>query len=93
MLKGVIKALGIQGKAVYVHLICHWGIFPFSTWFFVFYYDFGIVGLWVAKIILEWSIVSMYTFIISTHSWQKSADKAKERMSKELSLKDDNYVK
>ena len=73
MMKGIIKALGIQHKAVYVHLLCHWMIFPSGIYLFVFSDSgpqWGIRGLWVAKIILEWSIVTCYTLIIATSSWE-----------------------
>lgn len=73
MLKGIIKAKGIQHKAVWVHLLCHWMIFPTSTWLFAFHYKWGLVGLWLAKIILEWSVVTCYTFIIWTTPWEESA--------------------
>ena len=59
MLKGIIKALGIQYKAVYVHIFCHWGIFVGLTYLFAFRYKLGIAGLWYAKICLEWSIGTM----------------------------------
>ena len=80
MLKGIIKAMGIQHKAVWVHLLCHWFIFPICTYTFAFYYNWGLVGLWVAKIVLEWSIVTCYTFIITISSWEEAAIKAEERL-------------
>ena len=79
MLKGVIKALGIQYKAVYVHIFCHWGVFVGLTYLFAFHYNLGIAGLWYAKICLEWSIVSFYTFIIYNSDWEQIAKDAQER--------------
>ena len=77
MMKGVIKALGIQHKAVYVHLLCHWCIFPSSIYFFVFSSagpKLGIVGIWMGKITLEWCIISFYTLIIATSNWEEIAE-------------------
>jgi Na+-driven multidrug efflux pump len=65
MLKGVIYALGIQYKAVYVHMITHWMVYPLAVWYFTYYLDLGIVGLWLGKITLEYSILILYTYIIS----------------------------
>lgn len=55
-------------------------IFPSSTYYFAFYKDMGLVGLWLGKITLEWSIVTCYIFIISTTPWDESARKAQERL-------------
>mmetsp|Transcript_12782 Transcript_12782/g.21611 ORF Transcript_12782/g.21611 Transcript_12782/m.21611 type:complete len:212 (+) Transcript_12782:864-1499(+) len=84
MLKGIIKALGIQYKAVYVHLICHWGIYPLGAYFFAFYLGWGVEGIWISKIILEWSIVSMYTYIIYFSNWHEIAEKSAERRAKAI---------
>jgi Na+-driven multidrug efflux pump len=70
MLKGIIKAMGIQHKAVYVHLVCHWMILPTSFYLLAFKFELGIAGLWLSKIILEFCIVILYGFIISTSSWE-----------------------
>jgi Na+-driven multidrug efflux pump len=42
MLKGIIYALAIQDKAVYVHLVCHWMVYPIATYMFAFHYELGI---------------------------------------------------
>lgn len=80
MLKGIIKAKGIQAKAVRVHLVTHWCIFPTLTYLFAFRYDYGIVGLWLAKIGLEVSIVIFYTLIINSVTWEESAFVAQQRI-------------
>ena len=82
MLKGIIKAMGIQHKAVYVHLVCHWMILPTSFYLLAFKLNLAIRGLWMSKIILEVCIVSFYTLIISTSSWEVASAKAQERAKK-----------
>lgn len=42
MLKGIIYALAIQDKAVNVHLVCHWMVYPISTYILAYRYDLGI---------------------------------------------------
>ena len=65
MLKGIIMALGIQYKCVYVHIVTHWMIYPTGVWYFAFHRQMGVVGIWTAKIILEWSIFTLYTILIN----------------------------
>ena len=69
MLSGIIKALAIQNKAVKVNLLCHWFIYPLSTFILAFKFDFGLRGFWIAKIILECFIVSFYSLIIYQTDW------------------------
>lgn len=75
MLKGTIKSLGIQYKSVFVHLLCHWFIYPLSAYIFVFgpYCQYGIEGIWMSKITLEWSTVTCYLYIIGTSNWDQIA--------------------
>ena len=42
MLKGIIAALGIQGDAVYVHLVCHWMIYPAGLFTFLYLVPYGV---------------------------------------------------
>ena len=82
MLKGIIYALGIQYKAIYVHLLCHWMIYPSLIYLWAFNYDGGIVGIWGAKVVLEISINVCYLFIIYTSDWEKIAHDAEQRQIK-----------
>lgn len=87
MLKGIIKAKGIQKKAAKVHLLTHWGIFPTLTYLFAFRMELGIVGLWLAKIGLECSLVVCYTLIINSVSWAESAEQAQRRIRQSTEAK------
>ena len=42
MLKGIIYALAIQKKAVNVHLVCHWMVYPIATYILAFKLQLGI---------------------------------------------------
>ena len=66
MLKGILMALGIQHKAIFVHILCHGMIYPSAIWFFAFHNKLGIVGIWLAKITLEYSLLILYLIIIQT---------------------------
>ena len=71
MLYGTLKALGIQKKAVYIHLFCQWIVFMFLIWLFAFYLEWGLKGMWIAKISLEWIILIAYTILIKFADWEK----------------------
>ena len=64
MLRGVISALGIQKKAVYVHLAGHWGIYPLFIYIFTFKYNMRVAGIVLAKTLLEYYTAAAYTLII-----------------------------
>ena len=76
MLKGVIYALGVQSKGVYVHILCHWIIFPTNIYMFAFKMNYGIVGIWCAKVFLECCLYVCYTIIIEISDWDQIAKEA-----------------
>jgi Na+-driven multidrug efflux pump len=83
MLNGIIMALGISYKGIYVHILCHWIIYPLLIFIFPFQLNLGISGFWMAKVGLEWSIVTMYLYIISTSDWDEISKRAVERQKRE----------
>ena len=64
MMKGPINALGIQYKAVYIHMFANWLVYPLAMWYFAFYRKMGIVGLWIGKISNEYLIFVMYLILL-----------------------------
>ena len=71
MLKGVVKALGIQNKAVYLNLSGHWIVNLSLVYVFAFYLNKGIIGFWLAKLVLEIYIFSSYLIMIQMQDWEK----------------------
>ena len=69
MLKGVIKALGIQHKCVYVNISGHWCINMTLLYLLPFHFGLGIQGMWMAKVVLEWYIFIVYFFMIKYTDW------------------------
>jgi Na+-driven multidrug efflux pump len=69
MLKGVIKALGIQHKCVYVNITGHWLINMTLLYLLPFYFGLGIQGMWMAKLVLEWYIFIAYYLMIKHIDW------------------------
>ena len=64
LMKGSINALGIQNKAVYIHLFVNCLVYPLALWYFAFYSKMGILGLWIAKISTEYLIFFMYAILL-----------------------------
>jgi Na+-driven multidrug efflux pump len=79
MLKGVIRALALQSKAVYINLSGHWLVNLTSMYFFAFYLEMGLIGLWISKLVLEYYIFTMYLILIYRKDWQVIVIQSKER--------------
>lgn len=79
MLKGVIKALGRQNKAVYLNLSGHWVVNLSLVYLFAFRLNLGIIGFWLAKLVLEIYICSAYLIMINMQDWEKIIYESKER--------------
>jgi Na+-driven multidrug efflux pump len=91
MLSGVIRALALQGKAIYVNLTGHWFINLSSMYFFAFYLDMGLIGLWYSKLILEYYIFTAYLLLINSKDWSLIIRESKERQDRDkLILKNDS---
>ena len=54
-------------------------VYPLSVWYYAFYLDLGIVGLWLGKISLEYTILVLYIFIINLTDWTLVAENAAKR--------------
>ena len=69
MLKGVVRALGLQGKSVYINIVGHWCINLTLQWLLGFHYGWGLTGMWLGKLVLELFIFSAYNIMISCTDW------------------------
>ena len=88
MLKGVVKALGRQQKAVYLNLSGHWIVNLSLIYLFAFYLNLGIIGFWLAKLVLEFYIFTTYLIMIQMQDWEKIMFESKERRAAELSRRE-----
>mmetsp|Transcript_24789 Transcript_24789/g.38585 ORF Transcript_24789/g.38585 Transcript_24789/m.38585 type:complete len:86 (-) Transcript_24789:51-308(-) len=79
MLKGIIKALGIQNKSIIVNLTGHWFINLTLQWYFAFHLNLGILGLWIAKQFLEFYIMTAYIMLINVQDWESISVESHER--------------
>jgi Na+-driven multidrug efflux pump len=85
MLKGVIKALGIQKYCIYINISGHWCINLTLQWYLGVKMGMGIKGLWVAKLILEAYIFSAYCLMIYFSDWAKISEESAKRQEREKS--------
>ena len=74
MLKGVIRALGIQSKAVYINLCGHWVINMSLQYLLTYRLGWGMLGMWTAKVVMETYVFIAYSILISTFDWNKAKD-------------------
>ena len=74
MLRGMIKALGLQKKGVYINLSGHWFINLTSMYYFCFVKNYQLYGLWYSKLILEFYIALVYLLLIYLWDWQKTIE-------------------
>ena len=72
--KGVIKGMYLQNVALRIHITLQMVIFPIMTYVYAFYFGFGVVGLWYAKITLEWSLIISYTTLLNLTDWDERAE-------------------
>lgn len=79
MLKGIIKALGIQNKAAYINISGHWCINITLQLYLGFHLGMGLEGIWIAKVINEFYIAAMYYLVLRITDWDDKARIAAER--------------
>ena len=84
MLRGVIKALGIQKQTVCINLSGHWGISVTLQLFLGFYLRMGLEGMWIAVVINIFFIVSAYYVLIMKTDWEQKAKEGAERQIAKL---------
>ena len=79
MLKGIIKALGIQNKAAYINISGHWCINITLQLYLGFHLKMGLEGIWIAKVINEFYIAAAYIIVLRITDWDEKAKIAMER--------------
>lgn len=84
MLKGIIKALGVQKYCAYINISGHWCINLTLQYYLGFHLKMGLQGLWLAKLINEFYIMMMYTLLTAFTDWDKIAEEAKERQMRKI---------
>lgn len=79
MMKGIIRALGLQNYCAWLNILGHWSINLTLQWHLGVRLGMGIKGLWIAKVILEFFIFGAYILLVYCVNWEKCAQKAKDR--------------
>jgi MATE family multidrug resistance protein len=95
MLKGVIRALGLQTATVYINSVGHWCINLTLQWLLAFHFGLGLTGMWFGKLVLEYFIFFAYSILIKVADWDKIAQKSYERQmkDKEAMTNEEDYQK
>ena len=90
MLKGIIKALGIQNKAAYINISGHWCINITLQLYLGFHLNMGLEGIWIAKVVNEFYIAAMYIIVLRITDWDEKAQAALDRQKAKL-LEDEEF--
>jgi Na+-driven multidrug efflux pump len=64
MIRGIIKALGIQNRILMAHVIVQGFFGGILTYFFGFYLGLGLNGIWLAKTCMIYSLVFYYIRVL-----------------------------
>ena len=92
-LKGVIKALNLQGYCACINLIGHWAINLTLMLLLGFYFKLRIKGFWLAKTVLEVYCSLAYVFLCEYYDWQDISDAARKKMgviNEDISITDED---
>ena len=69
MLRGVIKAFGLQNNIVIFHIILE-GLFQsFMTYYFGFFLEQGLTGIWMVRTITIYTICGFYLRLLYNLDW------------------------
>lgn len=69
VIRGVIKALGMQQSILMAHLIGQGILGSFLTFLFGFYFDLGLNGVWLAKTCMTYFLITYYLVILYRLDW------------------------
>ena len=67
---GVIKGLGLQTRILVIHMITQGPQVIALQILFVFVLDWGMIGIWLAKFLVEVTILACYIYILTTCDWE-----------------------
>lgn len=73
MMKGVIFVLLLQDQLAYIHIFSNWMLNLALQYYFVAKLDMGLPGIWLAKLIMEWTIILLQTILVETADWHEKA--------------------
>lgn len=79
--QGVVKALGIQAKAVAISVAVLGIIYLPAAYFFAIKLTLGLKGLWLALLICMAILSICFDIAIEKTNWQKAADDSASRLN------------
>ena len=77
MLKGVIQSLGLQQSCKVINLLGLWAVNITLMCIFVFYFQFQLKGIWLAKICTDIFYLTSYYIIIHGQPWETRIERMK----------------
>ena len=77
MMKGVVFVLLLQDQLAWIHVFSNWMLNLALQYYFVAVLDMGLPGIWLAKLIMEWTIILLQTAIVEYADWNEKARQIK----------------
>ena len=73
MLRGPIKGLGLQTDLTIYCLFCQVILMPLCIYYFTFYINLKMDGLWISKLIVDLGLLISFLWVMFSADWQKIA--------------------
>lgn len=70
MIRGTIKGLGLQEHLMILNLTGHWCLNLTLMILLGFYFDLGILGFWLSKLVLEIFLNIVYSILVIQANWE-----------------------
>ena len=86
MIRGAIKALGLQKRIILVHVYGQGILGMILTYYFGFHLEMGLVGIWMAKTCVIYFVISYYLVILYQTDWFEIILIAHKKQSKKTDL-------
>jgi MATE family multidrug resistance protein len=81
--RGIIRAIDMQEETIMPSIISQWFGNPILIWFFAFFLDLKLHGIWIAKLLSEVYVDAAYLLIVQRADFEMVMYKSKERMAKD----------
>jgi Na+-driven multidrug efflux pump len=83
-MRGVVKALALQKSVIWINLFGCWILNSMMAWLFAYHLNYGVVGLWIARIILEIFIYISFSSLVYLKDWNVIIQESLQRQKKDM---------
>ena len=76
---GMVQALALQKKVLVCNFGSYWIVLPACLYFFAFYLEMGLLGIWLAKVVMGIFYFLSMSYVIENLDWEASALESQKR--------------